>query len=419
MKMQLPARTFVATAVVVVGSLMAASSAMAGYVGDVFYIDLENHNFTQPAGDTTDPQQLLGNPAAPFLNSLVTPNNPNSVQTSYASAYQNVPGVHPSEPNYIYQEAGSNFGNATDADPYKNSNVYGAPNLSGLLQNYGQTWKTYAEDTQLAKDVNGNITSNTVAPGQYTVPLNSLSGTSPSYTNAYNGSNQYNFAPKHVGQVFFADTNGGTLTTPNTATATTGNPEAAHYSPLQQLQSDLAGNTVARYNLIDPDQYNDMHSSLTNGFTYHGVHYTGDQSSVAAGDNFLATIVPEIMASAAYKNNGAIVIWNDETEGGDTSARTSTEIVISPLAKGNAFNSTLTYTHASDVKTLQELFNIPGPNGGFIGDAASPATNDLSNLFVPGAIPTNLVPEPASFVMLGLGLSLAVVYRRRTCRKAD
>ena len=25
-----------------------------------------------------------------------------------------------------------------------------------------------------------------------------------------------------------------------------------------------------------------------------------------------------IMSSAAYKNNGAIVIWFDETEGGDT-----------------------------------------------------------------------------------------------------
>src|SRR5262249_56561848 len=45
-------------------------------IGDVFYIEMENHNLTQP-GSVTSPQQLLGNPAAPYLNSLMTPGNPN------------------------------------------------------------------------------------------------------------------------------------------------------------------------------------------------------------------------------------------------------------------------------------------------------------------------------------------------------
>jgi hypothetical protein len=61
-----------------------------------------------------------------------------------------------------------------------------------------------------------------------------------------------------------------------------------------------------------------MHSALSSGFTYNGTHYTGDQAAVAQGDNFLSLIVPMIMSSAAYKNSGAIVIWYDETEGGDT-----------------------------------------------------------------------------------------------------
>ena len=48
-----------------------------------------------------------GNPAAPFLNSLMTPGNPNAAQTSYASNYHNAAaGVHPSLPNYLWQEAG-------------------------------------------------------------------------------------------------------------------------------------------------------------------------------------------------------------------------------------------------------------------------------------------------------------------------
>src|SRR5262245_57487304 len=79
-------------------------------IGDVFYIEMENHNLTQP-GSVTSPQQLLGNPAAPYLNSLMTPGNPNAAQTSYASNYYNVlynnpsVSIHPSEPNYVWQEA--------------------------------------------------------------------------------------------------------------------------------------------------------------------------------------------------------------------------------------------------------------------------------------------------------------------------
>ena len=99
---------------------------------------------------------------------------------------------------------------------------------------------------------------------------------------------------------------------------------------ISQLSADLAGNAVGRYNWITPNQYNDMHSALTGGFTYHGTAYTGDQAAVAQGDSFLSIVVPQIEASSAFKNNGAIVIWNDETEGGDTTTFADTEIVISP-----------------------------------------------------------------------------------------
>jgi hypothetical protein len=47
-------------------------------IGVVFYIDMENHNWTQPASDTTAPNQVFGCPAAPYINSLVTPDNPNA-----------------------------------------------------------------------------------------------------------------------------------------------------------------------------------------------------------------------------------------------------------------------------------------------------------------------------------------------------
>jgi hypothetical protein len=365
-------------------------------VGDVFYIDMENHNLTQPAFLENGDQQLLGNSAAPYLNSLITPGNPNAAQASWASKYLNVaPGIHPSEPNYVWQQAGIP-GALNDADPFPN-NINNAPNLTALLQAYGVTWKTYQEDIDLVpgmgsvnQPVAGTLTSTVAPQNQWTVPLTRFSGTSAAYTNPYNLSNQYDFAPKHDGTLFFAATNGGNNATPT-------NPEAQHYAPLQQLQTDLNNNTVARYTLITPDQFNDMHSSLTGGFTYKGTLYTGDQASIAEGDNFLSMIVPKIMASTAYKDNGAIVIWFDETEGGDTSAETLAEIVISPLAKGNAFNSTLTYTHSSDLKSLQELFGVAGPGGGFLGDANTPGTHDLSDLFKKGALKSSTLEGRAFF----------------------
>src|SRR5262249_41519733 len=130
---------------------------------------------------------------------------------------------------------------------------------------------------------------------------------------------------------------------------------------------------------------------------------TGDQASIAQGDNFLSIIIPKIMASKAYQNNGAIVIWFDETEGGDTSAETLAEIVISPLAKGNAYNSTLPYTHSSDLKSLEEFFGVYAPGGGFLGDANKPGTNDLSDLFQPGALKLSTLQGVAFVDLQGVG----------------
>lgn len=49
---------------------------------------MENHNFTQPSTQSS-PKQILGNPAAPFINSLMTAGNPNAAQTSWANHYFN------------------------------------------------------------------------------------------------------------------------------------------------------------------------------------------------------------------------------------------------------------------------------------------------------------------------------------------
>ncbi|MGH8102257.1 MAG: alkaline phosphatase family protein, partial [Chthoniobacterales bacterium] len=158
---------------------------------------------------------------------------------------------------------------------------------------------------------------------------------------------------------------------------------------------------------ITPDQYNDAHSSLNGGFTYHGTHYTGDSANIAQGDNFLAQVLPQIMASRAYRNNGVIIIWWDETEGGDDTSRTLMEAVISPLAKGNAYASSVVMSHSSDIKTMEEIFGLANVNNpipasesnNFGGYNNVAIVNDLSDLFVPGIIPTaNLSVSPGNIV---------------------
>src|ERR1700731_1039365 len=85
----------------------------------VFVIAMENHNWTQP-NPTSNPQQIFMNPAAPFINSLVDGTSGISDQVAYANNYQAAMiGLHPSEPNYVWAEAGQAFGTlGTDDDPY-------------------------------------------------------------------------------------------------------------------------------------------------------------------------------------------------------------------------------------------------------------------------------------------------------------
>jgi hypothetical protein len=383
-----------------------AGGAQAQQLGDIFVISMENHNFTQPASQTS-PNQLFGNPAAPFQNSLITPGNPYAAQVSYASNYQNAGvGIHPSLPNYIWSEAGSNLGVTNDNPPFGagGNNQNTTQHLSGLLQSQGTSWTSYQEDIDLATNASNQLTNTVLPKNQWTVPLNPISGTSPAYINQYNASNQFDYAPKHNPQLYFTDTNGGNNATPS-------NPQSQHYAPLQQLLTDLSNNTVSKYNWVTPDQFNDSHSALAGGFTYNGVHYTGDQASIAQGDHFLSIIVPQIEASQAYKNNGAIIIWWDETEGGDDPSRKLEEIVISPLAKGNAYTNNIFYTHSSDLLTMEELFGLGCVNG-------SCGANDLSDLFKPGAIPS-AVPEPSSWAMVLLGFAGLGFAFRQSRRKVS
>ena len=397
----LKAKQFTMGALVFIGTF-AAVELRADNIKTVFVIAMENHNWTQPAQIPGKVQQIYQNPNAPFINSLVNGNAwvvvggsviNISQQVAYATAYHNVlatpsgnnPHIHPSEPNYLWAEAGTNFGVLNDNDPYAargGTNQNTSLHLAALLTMAGKTWRSYQEDIDLTTNTGGQLTNVPLPQNMWTVPLSSFSGFfAGGFFNAYNGSSQYNYADKHNPMVFFTDTNGGDNPTPS-------NPLSTQYAPLQQLLTDLANNTVADYNWITPDQYNDMHTSLAGG--YKGL--TGDSANIKQGDDFLNQIVPVIMASDAYKNHGVIILWWDESESDGASGdnaddfnHTIGEIVISQHAHANVngvpYASPVNLTHSSDLRTMQEIFRV----GPFLGDAAN--AEDLSDLFGPGAIP--------------------------------
>jgi hypothetical protein len=315
-----------------------------------------------------------------------------SEQVAYATNYHSVlatpngsnPHIHPSEPNYIWAEAGTNFGVLNDNDPFSSkgpTNQTTPLHLANQLTQAGKTWKSYQEDIDLAVDGNGQRMNLVLPSDLWTVPLASFSGNFSSGVNAYNGSTQFNYAAKHNPMLFFTDTNGGN-------DATTANPLSSHYAPLQQFLADLENDTVADYNWITPNQFNDMHTTLAAG--YKGL--TADAAKIRQGDDFLSQIIPAIMASKAYKDHGAIIIWWDESEqdgvagdNPDDFNHTIGEIVISRRAHKNVnglpYASPVNFTHSSDLRTMQEIFHA----GPFVGDALN--AEDLSDLFDPGAVP--------------------------------
>src|SRR4029079_12717411 len=217
-----------------VGVLLAglsSSNASAQQIKTVFVVAMENHNWTQPTNQFTGGiQQIFQNPNAPFINSLVGGTafgiiNGSWVRISDQGAYStncpsvlatpngNNPHIHPSEPNYIWAEAGTNFGVLNDRDPFAAAGPtnQGTPlHLTGLLQYAGHTWRSYQEDIDLARNGAGQLTNIPLPSDQWTVPLTSFNCVfATRIANAFNMSAQFNYAAKHNPMVFFTNTNGG------------------------------------------------------------------------------------------------------------------------------------------------------------------------------------------------------------------
>ena len=267
----------------------------------VFLILLENHNWSD----------IKGSASAPYINGLLA-------KGAHAEQYFNPPGNHPSEPNYLWLEAGTNFGVTDDNDPSLNSQTTTA-HLVTQLEAAGHTWKSYQED---------------------------ISGTDCPLTSVNN------YAPKHNPMVFFQD-----VTSDNSPTAARC---IAHVRPYTELAADLTADTVADYNFLTPNLCNDMHNSCA-----------PLNDNIKQGDTWLSTEVPKILASAAYSAGAVIFITWDESELGDFPIGM---IALSSGVKAG-YSNTIKYTHSSTLRTVQSIFGLSP----FLGDAAN--ATDLADFF--------------------------------------
>lgn len=285
-------------------NVVTATQAAPGSIKTVFLIVMENHDWSS----------IQGNPSAPYINKTLLP------QASYALNYHNPPGNHPSLPNYLWLESGTNFGIHNDGSPYENHQST-TQHLVTLLNNAGISWKAYEENIS-GKDC----------------PLN--------------GNDLY--APRHNPMIYFNDvTNNNDLQSSYCI---------SHERPFSELAGDLQNNTVARYNFITPNVCDDMHNLLG----------CDTLDPVKNGDTWLAKEIPMIMASNTYKDGGVIFITWDEAAHDDAPIGL---IVLSPLAKGGGYANNIHYTHSSTLRTIQEIFGVKP----LLGDAAN--ATDLSDLF--------------------------------------
>src|SRR5436309_5815308 len=115
--------------------LVAQTMGQQTNIKTVFIILMENHNWTGGKKSAN----IKGNPDAPYINNTLLP------MASHAEQYFNPPGIHPSLPNYLWLEAGTNFSILDDNPPSVNSQSTNS-HLVTLLNTAGISWKAYEED---------------------------------------------------------------------------------------------------------------------------------------------------------------------------------------------------------------------------------------------------------------------------------
>lgn len=273
----------------------------------VFVIPMENRNWAD----------IKGSSEAPYINKTLLP------MGAYAENFINP--LHPSLPNYITLEAGSDLGVTADGLPSRYAQET-HEHLSEQLHNAGISWRAYVESIT-GKDC----------------PL------TPEGPKDSNGSQEY--VPRHFPQIFFKD-----MTNDNDSKSAYCIQRAELFS---RLASDLKDNAIGRYNFIVPNLCDIGHDPCGG-------------NEVSHFDTWLKDHLPTILNSPQYKTGHVLVIiLADEARTGDG----PTPLILLGAGVKKGYSNQVNYSQGSVLRTLQEIFGVSP----FLGSAAK--SNDFSAMF--------------------------------------
>ncbi|HEX4446250.1 MAG TPA: alkaline phosphatase family protein, partial [Polyangiaceae bacterium] len=234
----------------------APDAGAAGPVKYVFVVAMENH----------DSAEIIGNMAdAPYINGTLLP-----CFASTSNFNDPLPLAIPSEPHYVYMEAGTNaFADATftsDNDPSAGNSTASTLHLSTQLTASGVTWRSYQEGLDAA-----------------------ATGACPIDSSGF-------YAAKHDPFVFFQDVVGSPPSASNAGCA-------AHHKAFSALAGDLSAGvgSVAQYNFITPNLCDDM----------HGAGGCANSNTIQAGDTWLSTNLPPMIAFANAHSGVIFLVWDE------------------------------------------------------------------------------------------------------------
>jgi hypothetical protein len=283
----------------------------------IFVVAMENENI----------DAIFGSAQAAYINGTLL------AQYATAANFTDELPTLPSEPHYVWMEAGTNaFSDVTfqtDSSPSASNSTASTQHLATQIEaaGGGLDWAEYVEEVDLSSEP---------CP---------ISGTGT-------------YVPRHDPFLFFQDVVGS----PPSKTAARC---AAHHKPLSALAGDLASGAVASYVFITPNLCHDMHGSSSCP--------SGDK--VQAGDAWLMSTLPPLIAYASTAGGVIFVVWD---EGG--SKPNMPFIAIGPDVKPH-YSSPVAVDHGSLLKTVEEMLGLP------ILPTVQ-GVSDLGDLFVSGAVPS-------------------------------
>jgi hypothetical protein len=284
-----------------------------GAVPRVFVVAMENQDAASVYGNAKD---------APYLNGTLLP------RYARATAFSDELPQLPSEPHYVWMEAGTNalpdrtF--TTDSGPSAGNSTGSANHLAAQIAAAGKglDWTAYQEG------------------------IGDATGRCPIAAAGF-------YVPRHDPFVFFRDVAGDPPAKDDAGCA-------AHHRELAALAADLASGAVAAYSFITPNLCHDM----------HGAGGCPNPNRTRAGDDWLAANLPALIDFVNAKGGVIFITWEE----GDKTT-TLPFLAVGPGVKpGHA--GAVPYTHSSLLKTVEEILGLP------ILPAVASA-NDLADLFAP------------------------------------